>query len=84
MAEEEAIGPSGDGGRGKSSACPVHVKVVVFEVEVVIAPINRRVGVCEPRFAKNDVIGTKGVDNGVDRVGIIVAVEGDGGRVLNG
>jgi hypothetical protein len=55
----------------KTSTVPVYVDVVVVDAEVVGAPVDERVGVCEPGFSKKEVVILEGVDQGIE-----------GGRVL--
>ena len=59
------------------------------EVEIVGAPIDGRIDVCQPRFTENKVVFLKVIDDRVQVVGIVVASEGDwcgvrcnGGRAI--
>lgn len=64
-----------------SSARPINRAAVVGELQVVGAPVDKRVGMSEPRFAKDEVVFPKWVEERLECGRVCVALEGDVGGV---
>lgn len=77
MRKEEAVTTGLDVGRFESSTVPFDRSVVVDKVKGVGAPVDLRVGLCEPWFAEDQVVLSEWVEDRVDGVTICFAFEGD-------
>ena len=54
---------------------------VVIEAKVIGTPVNVRVNIGEPGLAKDKVVFVEGVEDRVERVGVVAAIKGDGNSV---
>ena len=78
VSEEKAFGTRLDVVGFEPATVPDYVDSVVIEVKVIGAPVNVRVNLGEPRLAKSKVVFVERVEDRVERVGVVAAIEGDG------
>jgi hypothetical protein len=81
VSEEEAFGTRLDVVGFEPATVPDYVDSVVIEVKIIGAPVNVRVNFGEPGLAKDKVVFVEGVEDRVERAGVVAAIKGDGDSV---
>jgi hypothetical protein len=81
VGEEKAVSAGADGRYLKTSTVPVYVNVIVVDAEVIGAPVDERVGVCEPGFSKKKAVILEGVDQGIEDGRVLLSYKGNVGSM---
>ena len=81
VGEEETASTCANGGRLETGAVPVYIDAVVVNAKVVGSPVDERVGLGQPGFAKKEVVIFERVDKRIKVGGVLLSCEGDLGSV---
>lgn len=77
VGEKEAASSCGNGGRVEPRALPVDVNSVVADAKVVCSPVDEGINLGQPWFAQEEVVFLQGINNGSERCGVLLSLEGD-------
>ena len=78
VGKESTLGAEGYGVRIGATATPKNSFTVVGEVEIVVAPVDIGIDSCQPGLSQDEVVIREGVDEGIEMVGIVVAIDREG------